>query len=560
MNNPPCPNRSTPGEGACVRRRFLCGPSVGLLHLCLGIATAWAGDTPHATAIIPPGVLERHVDSFNRHDEELYPQYISNADAHAFLRDHIPLLDCPDKDLEEIYYFRWWTYRKHLKRTPDGLVITEFLPAVPWAGKHNTISCPAGHHFYEGRWLRDPALLDDYARFWFRGGGEPRRYSFWAADALWARHLVHPNETLLTDLLEDLVANYTAWENSHLGPNGLYWQTDNRDGMEISIGGGGYRATINSYQYGDALAIARIARMKGREELAKTYERKASELKRLIQSVLWDEEAQFFKVLPYAGRNDPTPKGTLADVRELHGYTPWYFNLPDEKHAIAWRQLMDPMGFHAPYGPTSAEQRHPRYQVAYERHECQWNGPSWPFATSVTLTALANLLNGPEQDHVTRRDYFETLKIYARSHRLMREDGRVVPWIDENLNPRTGDWISRTRLMSWRNGTWDPSKGGKERGKDYNHSSFADLVITGLLGLRPRADDVVEINPLLPPDAWDWFCLENIAYHGRLLALVWDRTGEKYGRGQGFSLWCDGSEIARAPTLAKLTARLPGKR
>ena len=41
-------------------------------------------------------------------------------------------------------------------------VITEFLPTVPWSGKHNTISCPAGHHYYEGRWLHDPQFLDDY--------------------------------------------------------------------------------------------------------------------------------------------------------------------------------------------------------------------------------------------------------------------------------------------------------------------------------------------------------------------------------------------------------------
>ena len=36
----------------------------------------------------------------------------------------------------------------YLKETPEGFVITEFLPDVPWAGKYNTISCPAGHHFY----------------------------------------------------------------------------------------------------------------------------------------------------------------------------------------------------------------------------------------------------------------------------------------------------------------------------------------------------------------------------------------------------------------------------
>ena len=74
-------------------------------------------------------------------------------------------------------------------------------------------------------------------------------------------------------------------------------------------------------------------------------------------------------------------------MRELHGFTPWYFNLPDPTIRVAWKQLMDPQGFFAPFGPTTAEQRHPGFKLAYAGHECQWNGPSWPYATAVTLTA-----------------------------------------------------------------------------------------------------------------------------------------------------------------------------
>ena len=108
--------------------------------------------------------------------------------------------------------------------------------------------------------LRDQRYLDDYAVFWFRKGGQPRRYSFWAADALHARHKVHPNEALLAELLDDLVANYETWEKSRLDENGLFRQIDDRDGMEVSIGGSGYRAAINSYMYGDARAICVPAR------------------------------------------------------------------------------------------------------------------------------------------------------------------------------------------------------------------------------------------------------------------------------------------------------------
>jgi len=518
---------------------------------CLFVFFINASGTDSAVALQADS-FKHYIDEFNRNDEELYAQHIPNDKTWEFLEENIPQFECPDKDIERIYYFRWWTYRKHIKNTPDGFVITEFLPKVPWSGKHNTINCPAGHHFYEGRWLHDNRYLDDYAIFWFRKGGSPRRYSFWAADALWARYLVTMNKSHIVSLLDDLIANYEQWEKSKLEPDGLFWQIDDRDGMEVSIGGSGKRATINSYMYGDAVAISKIAALAGREEAAQKFRQKAAGIKSLVQNKLWDNEAKFFKTLP---RNSLR----LVDVREQHGYTPWYFNLPDsgKGYEIAWKQLMDPKGFYAPFGPTTAEQRHPGFRVSYSGHECQWNGPSWPMSTSVTLTALANVLNSYDQDAISKADYFETLKIYTRSHYIKQEDGSVIPWIDENLNPHTGDWISRTRLKSWKDGAWSESKGGRERGKDYNHSSYCDLIISGLAGLRPQIGNIVEVNPLVPAGTWDWFCLDNVRYHGKIISVLWDRTGAKYGKGKGLSVFADGKEIARSQTIAHIRGKLP---
>jgi predicted GH43/DUF377 family glycosyl hydrolase len=511
-------------------------------------------------AILVAESFRLYVDSFNRDDEQLYSN-IPNEKAWEFLKANIPLFECPDKAFEQTYYFRWWTFRKHVKKTPDGFVITEFLPKVPWSGKHNTISCPAGHHFYEGRWLHNPEYLNDYAVFWFRKGGNPRLYSFWAVDAIYSRYLVNNDKEFLVGLLGDLVNNYKEWEKGfkwgrfHIGlnENGLFFTIDDRDGGEMSIGGHGYRPTLNSYMYGDAVAIAKIANLAGQKETAKEFRAKAEKIKILVQAKLWDDQAKFFKVLP---NNEGAQ---LVDVRELHGYTPWYFNLPDtgKGYEIAWKQLMDPKGFYAPFGPTTAEQRHPKFTISYQGHECQWNGPSWPYATTVTLTAMANVLDNYEQDAVSKADYFKTLKIYTQCHRLERDDGRVVPWIDENLNPFTGDWIARTRLKTWDNGTWSTSKGGKERGKDYNHSAYCDLIITGLVGLRPRCDDIVEVNSLVPDNQWDWFCLDNVLYHGRILTIVWDKTGTKYGKGKGLRILADGREIARSATFGRVTGQLP---
>ena len=509
-----------------------------------------AAATPtEKSALLKAEAFRHYIDTFNQNDNELYKQYVPNAAAWDFLKSNVPLLDCPDPEIEEIYYFRWWTFRKHIKQTPDGFVITEFLPSVPWAGKYNTISCAASHHLREGRWLSDPRYLDDYSVFWFRKGGNPRTYSFWAADAIWSRFEVTGDDRLAKELLPDLVTNYEAWEKARRDTNGLFWQVDGQDGMEVSISGAlspgaeGYRATINSYMYGDAVAIARIAERAGQGQVAERFRAKAAELKRLVQEKLWDPQAQFFKVLP---RGKDT---RWSDAREEHGYTPWYFDIPDPDKSIAWKQIMDPLGFYAPFGPTTAERRHPKFDVAYTGHECQWNGPSWPYATAVTLTALANLLNDYQQTVVRPQDYLDLLKIYARSHHLKLDDGRVVPWIDENLNPTNGDWTARTLLRQ--RGSVIP-----ERGKDYNHSTYCDLVINGLVGLRPRADDTVEVNPLVP-DSWKYFCLDQVRYHGRWLTILWDKTGDRYHRGAGLRVLADGKEIAASKTLRRVTAPLP---
>jgi hypothetical protein len=32
---------------------------------------------------------------------------------------------------------------------------------------------------------------------------------------------------------------------------------------------------------------------------------------------------------------------SFSDVREEHGYTPWYFNIPPEDYSVAWSFLMN---------------------------------------------------------------------------------------------------------------------------------------------------------------------------------------------------------------------------
>jgi hypothetical protein len=90
------------------------------------------------------------------------------------------------------------------------------------------------------------------------------------------------------------------------------------------------------------------------------------------------------------------------------------------------------------------------------------------------------------------------------------------------MHPYTGDWISRTRLKEWSdNRNWDEGKGGKERGKDYNHSTFCDLIISGLFGVKVDKDNIY-VKPRFP-DEWEFADLYHVPLGGKLYSVKYAR-------------------------------------
>ena len=525
-------------ESACRRG---CAALLALILRQACLAEVPSAATPSLTepSLTDPAPIARLIDAFNRRDDEAVVNAVANARAYEWIAANAPRFECPSSQLTETYYFRWWSYRKHIKQTSVGRVVTEFLVPVSHAGDYNTISCAFGHHLAEGRWLRDQSFLDEYVRFWFHGGeaGGPaehfHKFSSWAAASLYDRYLVTGDRRRLVDLLDDLIADYALWEAERLTPEGLFWQYDVRDGMEESISGSRtakhLRPTINCYMAANARAISRIAHLASRADVAARFAKKSDDLISKLHAATWDANAEFFKVR--------LESGELSDAREAIGYLPWTFGVAQHEHASAWREIRDPAGFMAPRGLTTAERRHPAFRT-HGTGTCEWDGAVWPFATSQTLVGLANVLRGPPQPYVTRRDFFDQLLRYAAAH---QQDGE--PYIGEYHDEKTGAWLITGPKA--------------ERGRFYNHSTFADLVIAGLVGIVPREDDQLEVSPLVPVDAWDWFCLEDVPYRGHAISVVWDRDGARYNCGRGLSLWCDGVRLACSPTLQRITAPLP---
>ena len=57
--------------------------------------------------------------------------------------------------------------------------------------------------------------------------------------------------------------------------------------------------------------------------------------------------------------------------------------------------------------------------------------------------------------------------------------------------------------------------GDHDRGKDYNHSTFLDLIIEGLIGIRAALSNLLVVHPLADPTSIKFFALDNLAYHGK---------------------------------------------
>src|SRR5438128_2670408 len=101
------------------------GLTLVLAVVVLGVSLRADGDRS-PFAVLKPESFGRYVDAFNADDVEDVVNHVPNAGAWAWMRQNVPLFECPEPEFERVYYYRWWTYRKHLKRTPAGFVLTEF--------------------------------------------------------------------------------------------------------------------------------------------------------------------------------------------------------------------------------------------------------------------------------------------------------------------------------------------------------------------------------------------------------------------------------------------------
>jgi hypothetical protein len=479
--------------------------------------------------------------------------------------DNVAFFDCSDPDVAKMYYHRWYVLKKNSMDPRAGRLRWRAFSEGRWRSTWypNVISYGAGHQIREARWLADPSYWEGHLRTFAHNerpdgvypshvtpaGQKGGQYTDWITAAALDGYLVHPDRKLLEEVADLLAANARGWDKVYAHPGthllvvdshwwtGMEWQpsffsfsgykTDPGNRAMPKVNTPLMRIDLTAYNYGNARAVARVYDLLGDREKARAFADLAARTKDDLQKHMWDAGGHFFYSLRASD-------GKKADVKEVIGVYPFYFDLPDAGRGYerAWESLLDPKQFWTRWPVASASEQCPAYSQTGWPHDpasgtaCMWNGPTWPHANSLVMSAMANTLRHYPPCALKREHLWELFRSFTRAQ--YRDGDRARPWTGEYYNGDDGSWKTAER--------------------DYNHSTYNDVLLGDLLGLVPRADDVLEIDPLLPAGALDRFALDGQAYHGHRVSLRWDAKGPQGGR---FEVWIDGQRAGAFGELQK---------
>ncbi|MDX2170717.1 MAG: hypothetical protein SF182_26840 [Deltaproteobacteria bacterium] len=527
------------------------------VHLKRDIAVPAAGNTADVSVALRYDTVKR--DS----PETPLPSHLQQARAYdKWFADNVPYFDAPDMGFKKMWYYRWWVARFSMvdMQTADlrGYAFYEGK-----LGFDNPIGFAVPLQIKELTYARDPAFafgqLDNSYRNRAPNGavidppGSPywnETYSHWIAAAAAELHRVHPLppehlKALLPAMADDVRAWMTAYDSDGDGlperdrprVTGYdldilsYWYFDGTRLDPQADPPAMERADFAAFVYGNAVGVAELADAAGDTALAAEFRERAAKIRSAALAELWDDQTHFF--YPQRAGDD-----ARAPIRELHGFFPFTTDLaPNEpRYTAALAALIDPNDFWARYPPVITSLQH------YKTWNWQMDGLTRNIAPHpISMGARTALEAIKHYDHhpVTAQHFMELMRRY---------NDLIYPGVhpsDATWRPNAHEYYSK-----WEPYSVSPRPKPSDISHDF-HSMYISLVVEGVVGLTPRIDEQIELEPMARE--WSYFALDGLRYRGHDLTIIWDRPDgdvRYQGRPEGFSLYIDDQLAFTRPDLA----------
>lgn len=469
----------------------------------------------------------------------------------AWWAENIPYIDIPDPYLKKLVYYRWWIARYNaldaeLER--DYRYPTSFEGSL---GYDNAISNSIDLQVQETKWLRDPllaysswislgatsaggAFIDNPGgQYWHRVFNQ-----YTTAAGLDALNVHGADEYLLRlvagygrDDVNGLLATQTSGgvdliEYSTPTPTGL-------DGDAISFfyygDGRALRRVETAYVWWNAVSSAALWGAVGEKQAAEALGSSAASMREAILGRLWSTEAGAFL-------HQDVQTGNLIPWKSVQNYLPYSAGLvPDAPEYLAAFKYWTEPGHFLLFPPYSSDQTDLAACIA------AGNAPTDNFAeysTTLDLNFLSRTLRTYRQSGLGPQDY----------KRLLYWGGWLEFW------GGSADWPDANEYLH----SWNASTDQIDFRSAINHDFLGNYnwaIIEDIGGLRPRADDVIELDPI--DIGWEHFVLDQVPYHGHDLTIAWVKPGSA-SIGElppGYSLYVDGDLAFTVDALAPVTWR-----
>jgi hypothetical protein len=528
------------------------------VHLQRRLAIAADGTAKRAQVAVAFETTEQ--PERRRLPDDLFEQH--RRDYNRWFVDNVPYFDASDVGFKKMWLYRWWVVRFNMNQfdAPDLRGYSFYEGKL---GFDNVISFAVPVQLKELSYLRDPRFGLEQAQNSYRNvaangavvdpPGSPywgETYSHWIASALSEFHRVHPiPEATLRSLLPAMAADVRAWMTAY-DPDGDALPQRRKPrvtGYDLDILSFWYfsglrydpyaelvdleRVDFASFVFANAAATGELARELGETALADELDVIAERIRKTTLTELWDEQSRFF--FPRRAADD-----ARIPVRELHGFFPFTTLLaPDEKpYTDALAKLIDQNEFWARFPPVITSLAHYR---------------EWTWEMDGLTRNIA-----PHPITMGARTVIQAMKHYAsgpiRAAHLMELLARYNDLVYPGVNPFDPHWRPNAHEYYSK---WEPNQmSQRPKASDISHdfhSAYCYLVVEGVVGLTPRQDDKIELQPAALE--WDYFLLDRLRYRGHDLTVVWDRpNGEvQYAAfPEGFSLYIDGESAFTRPEMA----------